>query len=72
MSRTIFEPFRIHSVEPIRVTSREERGAAIAAAGFNLFSLRGEDVLIDLLTGYRIVDQPPALRHFTARLAPLG
>ena len=50
MTRTIFEPFRIHSVEPIRVTSREERGAAIAAAGFNLFSLRGEDVLIDLLT----------------------
>ena len=48
--RTIIEPFRIHSVEPIRITSRAEREAALQAAGFNLFSLRGEDVLIDLLT----------------------
>ena len=48
--RTIIEPFRIHSVEPIRITTREQREEALATAGHNLFALRGEDVLIDLLT----------------------
>lgn len=48
--RTIIEPFRIHSVEPIRMTSAAERQAAIEAAGFNVFNLKAEDVLIDLLT----------------------
>jgi tryptophanase len=48
--RTIIEPFRIHAVEPIRITSRAERTAAIEAAGWNLFSLHADDVLIDLLT----------------------
>ncbi len=48
--RTIFEPFRIHSVEPMRLTTRAERAAALAAAGYNLFEVRAEDVLIDLLT----------------------
>ncbi len=48
--RTIIEPFRIHSVEPIRMTTEAERTQAIRAAGFNLFNLRASDVLIDLLT----------------------
>jgi tryptophanase len=48
--RTIIEPFRIHSVEPMRLTTREERTDALAAAGYNLFEVRAEQVLIDLLT----------------------
>ena len=48
--RTIVEPFRIHSVEPMRLTTPAERTAALAAAGYNLFELRAEQVLIDLLT----------------------
>jgi len=47
---TIIEPFRIRSVEPMRFTSRAEREAALAAVGYNLFGLRADDVLIDLLT----------------------
>jgi Beta-eliminating lyase len=47
--RTIFEPFRIHWVEPMRLTTRTERTAALAAAGYNLFELRAEQVLIGLL-----------------------
>jgi tryptophanase len=48
--RTIIEPFRIHSVEPMRLTTAEERASHLAAAGYNLFKLRAEDVLIDLLS----------------------
>ena len=48
--RTIIEPFRIHSVEPMRLTTGEQRAAALAATGYNLFEVRAEDVLIDLLT----------------------
>ena len=48
--RTIIEPFRIKSVEPIRGTSREERQKLIEAAGYNLFLVASEAILIDLLT----------------------
>jgi tryptophanase len=48
--RTIIEPFKIKSVEPIRLTTRAERDRHLRAAGFNVFLLRAEDVLIDLLT----------------------
>jgi tryptophanase len=48
--RTIIEPFRIKSVEPIRFTTREERTDALRAVGWNLFGLAARDVLIDLLT----------------------
>jgi tryptophanase len=48
--RTIIEPFRIKSVEPLRQTNAEERAALLAEAGYNLFRLRAVDILIDLLT----------------------
>jgi tyrosine phenol-lyase len=45
--RTIIEPFKIKSVEPIRMTTAEERDRKLRAAGFNVFLLPAEDVLID-------------------------
>jgi len=50
MSRTIIEPFRIKSVEPIHWTTRAEREQLLRAANYNLFLLPADDVLIDLLT----------------------
>jgi tryptophanase len=48
--KTIIEPFRIKSVEPIRMTTEHERRAIIRRAHFNLFGVKSQDVIIDLLT----------------------
>ncbi len=65
--RTIIEPFRIHSVEPLRFLTEDERAAKVREAGYNLFNLHADDVLIDLLTdsgtGAMSRDQWAAIQH---------
>jgi tryptophanase len=65
--KTIIEPFRIHSVEPLRLTTREYRAAAIRDTGYNAFGLHSADVLVDLLTdsgtGAMSRDQWAAIQH---------
>ena len=65
--QTIIEPFRIHSVEPLHLTTPEQRAQAVRDAGYNLFNLAAEDVIIDLLTdsgtGAMSRDQWAAIQH---------
>src|SRR5713226_1416216 len=48
--KTIIEPFRIKSVEPLHHTTREQRERLLEDAGYNLFKIPARDILIDLLT----------------------
>lgn len=48
--KTIIEPFRIKTVEPLRLTTRGERREVRARAEWNLFRIPAEAILIDLLT----------------------
>ena len=48
--KTIIEPFKIKSIEPIYFNTREEREKILEAAFYNLFLIHSRDVLIDLLT----------------------
>jgi tryptophanase len=65
--RTIIEPFRIHSVEPLHMTTAAHRREKAREAAYNLFQLHAEDVLIDLLTdsgtGAMSRDQWAAIQH---------
>jgi len=48
--KTVLEPFRIKAIEPFRITTAVERARILDAAHHNLFLVRAEDVMIDLLT----------------------
>ena len=65
--RTVIEPFRIHSVEPLRMTTKPFRQEKVREAAYNLFQLHADDVLIDLLTdsgtGAMSRDQWAAIQH---------
>ena len=57
MPKTLIEPFRIKSIEPIRMTTRAERERLLAEAKLNVFQLRADDVLIDWLEDYDDVQE---------------
>jgi len=48
--KTIIEPFKIKAVEALKMTTLEERQAVLHQAGYNLFRVPAEDVLLDFLT----------------------
>jgi tryptophanase len=48
--KPIIEPFRVKVVEPLKMTTREQRREVLKRAHWNLFRVRAEDILIDLLT----------------------
>src|SRR6516225_389450 len=48
--KTIIEPFKIKMVEPIKLTTRDQRELSLRRAHFNVFQIPAEDVIIDLLT----------------------
>jgi len=48
--KTIIEPFKVKVVEPIKMTTRDEREDYLKDAAYNLFLLKAENVIIDLLT----------------------
>jgi tryptophanase len=50
MFKTIIEPFKIKAVEPLRMTTPDERRLILKAAHYNMFGIRAKDILIDLLT----------------------
>src|SRR4030065_137425 len=48
--KTAIEPFRIKSIEPLGITTPEQRRAILQRAGLNTFQIRADEILIDLLT----------------------